>query len=310
MWYSSDLLLLFLRHRLCPERPKGVNAQSERGSYHRGASSLLGINMSLSTYWTKSTKYNLTLSQNVVCWMVLCEGNVCHSKVTNYVCRSLTIYLKRKDKKKTQNNLESWSVPHWICQEIWNFLSWYIFCHAVFKNVFFCTFQEKYLWSNFLHFICHKFPPPSSHAPWWKLLLLAIHKGHHHHSRHRSLLSPSLSPSIIIDVDYYWHWSLSSWSLPPSLSSWASRARTRKAHNTCAAGLKRPFTRLLMKHCVRGVNFKRNQHTDSDILYSFSFSELVLIRTPQREYGPPNWVTSEKRRMVWTQLRRDNLRTA
>ena len=59
--------------------------------------------------------------------------------------------------------------------------------------------------------------------------------------------------------------------------------RTRKAHNTCAAGLKRPFTRLLMKHCVRGVNFKRNQHTDSDIPYSFSFSELVLIRTPQRE---------------------------
>ena len=60
MWYSSDLLLLFLRHRLCPERPKGVNAQSERGSYHSGASNLLGINMSLITHWTKSTKYNFT----------------------------------------------------------------------------------------------------------------------------------------------------------------------------------------------------------------------------------------------------------
>ena len=55
MWYSSDLLL-FLRHLLCPERPKGVNAQSERGSYHRGASILFNINMSLSTYWTKFTK--------------------------------------------------------------------------------------------------------------------------------------------------------------------------------------------------------------------------------------------------------------
>ena len=125
--------------------------------------------------------------------------------------------------------------------KIWYFSTWYTFCHAVLKKCNFCTFQEKYLWSNFLCFNCHKFPPPSSHAPWWKLLLLAIFKGYHHDSRHRSLLSPSLSPSIIIDVDYYWHWSLSSRSLPPSLSSWASRGRTRKAHNTCAARLKRPF---------------------------------------------------------------------
>ena len=142
--------------------------------------------------------------------MVLCEGNVCHSKVTNYVCQSLTIYLKRKAKKTIK----------WVGQShhgdtknmIFFMLAYIVSCG--FKEVYFFAHFKRNIYNqtffssiaiNFLHL------PPTHHGEncyLWQfslspsIITVIDHYGHHDY-RHRLLLT-----WIIIDIDYYWHWLL------------------------------------------------------------------------------------------------------